>query len=196
MSSYAGKRFEIVIPSVEERIVHRALRECVERVVEPDLLVDFVHGYRPCRNRVTAVRQAAALLLHANTVVDVDVAGASAGGTVDAAVASVARFISDGSFLLTLRHALQALPLPLAPGSGLSPLLLNLRLAPVDEKIADIAAVRFADNYCLFLNNVAHASAARARLVDALGEQGLAPSIEKSRLRHAPNPEDLFLLLG
>jgi RNA-directed DNA polymerase len=196
IEDFGGKRFTIVVPTVEERIVHRILREGVETVVEPGGLCSFVHGYRPHRNRVTAVRQAAELLRQNSFVFDADIEKVSAGGTVDSVIDSVARFISDGEFLLRVRRALNGLPEPLMPGSGIAPLLINLRLTPVDLAISHLKVVRFSDNYCLFAERASGAEAARERLLEALAVQGLRVAKKKCRMRAVPNPEDLFLICG
>jgi RNA-directed DNA polymerase len=194
--SYTAKRFRFVVPTVEERVVHRALRDCVEPVIEANALADAVHGYRPRRNRVTAVRHAAALLDRGPVVLDVDVASVSAGGTVDTVIDSLAYLIADGELLTRVRHVLNALPEPLTPGTGLAPLLVNLRLTPVDAALAGFAFVRFADNFCVFCADDQHAADASACVTDALTAEGLAPAPAKSRVRHRPNPEDLFLIAG
>lgn len=194
--TYTAKRFAFVVPTAEERVVHRALRDCIEPVVEANALADAVHGYRPRRNRVTAVRHAAALLERGPVVLDVDVASVSAGGTVDAAIDSLARVIADGQLLTRVRHVLDALPEPLTPGTGLAPLLVNLRLMPVDAALNGLAFVRFADNFCVFCADDQQAADASACVTDALAAQGLAPARGKSRVRHRPNPEDLFLIAG
>jgi hypothetical protein len=197
VSTFTGKRIEVVIPTVEDRIVHRALRACLDLVLESGVLAEFVSGYRPRRNRVTAVAQAARhVAAGCRWVADVDVADASGGASVDDAVGWVAACVHDGTFLQRVRTALAGLPQPVAPGSGLSPTLLNLRLRPVDVALADLMVVRFCDNYCAFAASSPEASKAFARIEGALAGVGLMPSLSKSRVRHGVNPEDLFLIGG
>jgi hypothetical protein len=88
------------------------------------------------------------------------------------------------------------LPEPLIPGSGLSPILLNLRLSRVDARLGGLAVVRFADNYCAFTASEAQARAAFEVISAALAAEGMRPHPVKSRIRTAVNGEDLFLIDG
>lgn len=67
--------------------------------------------------------------------------------------------------LALLRRILDALPDPLAPGSGLSPMLTNLRMTPVDQQMAGQTAVRMTDNYTLFTPTEPEAELAYQHLV-------------------------------
>lgn len=199
ITAYTGKVFAAVVPTVEDRIVHRAMRAALEPVMERCVLADWVSGFRTARNRVTALRQADAHVLSGLAwVADVDVAGASAGGTVDQLVTWLAEYVRDGSFLDMFRRAMAGLPTPLVPGSGLWPVLFHLRLARVDAALDGLAVVRFADNYAAFAADRATAERAYGRIAAALATVGLHPSARKSGLRppHLANPEDLFLIDG
>lgn len=197
LETFTGKRMRVAIPTVEDRVVHRALRACLDLVLESGALAEFVSGFRPRRNRVTAVAQAAVHQTRGcRWVADLDVADVSGGATVDEAVGWVAGVVQDGTFLDRVRVALAGLPEPVAPGGGLSPTLINLRLRPVDIALADLRVVRFCDNYCVFAASSAEASRAFARVEAALAAAGLCPSLTKSRIRHGVNPEDLFLIGG
>jgi hypothetical protein len=199
IATYSGKVFTAAIPTVEERVVHRAMRAAAEPILEARLYADWVSGYRPGRNRLTAVRQAAAHMAGRRCwVADVDVAGASAGATVDQLLDWLARHVHDGTFLARVRTALQVLPAPLIPGTGLWPMLFHLRLAQVDAQLADLPVVRFADNYTVFCSDASSAREAFGRVGAALATVGLAAHPGKSKVR-APgtaNPEDLYLIDG
>ncbi len=199
ITAYTGKVFAAVVPTVEDRIVHRAMRAAVEPILEARVLADWVSGFRPARNRLTALRQADAhVAAGRGWVADVDVADASEGGTVDELVTWLAEYVTDGSFLAVFRRALIGLPTPLVPGSGLWPVLFHLRLARVDTQLAGLAVVRFADNYAAFAPDVGAAELAYGRVTQALATVGLSPNQRKSRLRppHLASPEDLFLIDG
>jgi RNA-directed DNA polymerase len=131
-------------------------------------------------------------------VADIDIAGASEGGTVDEVVTWLAEHVTDGSFLAVFRRALTGLPTPLVPGSGLWPALFHLRLSRADAQLAGLAVVRFADNYAVFAPDVGAAELAYGRVSQALATVGLRPNQRKSGLRppHLANPEDLFLIDG
>lgn len=199
ITAYTGKVFAAVVPTVEDRIVHRAMRAALDPVLDAYALAEWVSGYRPGRNRITAVRQAAAHLAAGyRWVVDVDVAGASAGGTVKQLVDWLAAYVHDGTFLDRFRTALTALPSPLVPGTGLWPVVFQLRLSKVDGQLDGLRVVRFADDYTVFTVGPAEARAALGRVTAALGTVGLAPNPVKSRIRAAGtvNPEDLYLIAG
>ncbi|MEN0653390.1 MULTISPECIES: reverse transcriptase domain-containing protein [Hyphobacterium] len=197
IETFDGKKMILSIPIVEDRIVHRALRNLLEPTLERHAFFDFASGFRPKRNRITAVRQAAEIITAGFPyAADVDVESVSDDVTVDEVVTWVAQWISDGSVLTTYRHALEGLPTPLAPGSGLSPMLLNLRLLPIDATLQHERIVRFGDNFCVFTATRALAEAAFDRIVDTLQKNGLRPSMGKSSVRDNVNPEDLFLLGG
>jgi RNA-directed DNA polymerase len=199
ITAYTGKVFTAVVPSVEDRIVHRAMRAALDPILECSVLADWVCGYRRGRNRITALRQADAHVRAGRVwVADIDVAGASEGGTVEELVAWLAEHVSDGSFLAVFGRALTGLPTPLVPGTGLWPVLFHLRLARVDAELGGLSVVRFADNYVAFTPDAGTAGRAYGRIAAALGTVGLRPNPRKSGLRppHLASPEDLFLIDG
>ena len=199
ITSYTGKVFPAVIPNVQDRIVHRAMRRALDPILDQLVLQEWVSAYRPQRNRITALRHAE-LHLRAGCrwVADVDVAGASTGGTVEQFVDWLAAHVTDGAFLATFRRALDGLPSPLVPGSGLWPVLFHLRMSRVDAELTDRAVVRFADNYLLFTGTRPDATEAYEALTAALTVVGLHPHPGKSRIRppYQANTEDLFLIDG
>jgi hypothetical protein len=199
ITAYTGKIFAAVVPTVKDRIVHRAMRTALEPILEHRVLAEWVSGFRPGRNRITALRQADVhVAMGRGWVADVDVAGISEGGTAEEVVTWLAHYVTDGSFLAVFRRALRGLPTPLVPGSGLWPVLFHLRLARVDAQLAELAVVRFADNYAAFAPDASAAEAAYGRLTRALATVGLHPNDRKSGLRppHLASPEDLFLIDG
>jgi RNA-directed DNA polymerase len=195
--TYAGKHLPGVIPTVEDRIVQRAMRYAVEPILEARAFTDWVSGYRPRRNRITALRHA--MFHHAagyRWVADVDVERVSFG--LDAAEVTdwLAAYVHDGTFLDRFRTAVGGMPSPLAPGGGLAPMLINLRLVPADWRLADLRVVRFTDNYCAFTADRASAEQAFTRILEALAAIGLAANTSKSRVRQDACVEDLFLIAG
>lgn len=198
ITSYTGKVFTAVVPTVEDRIVHRAMRVALDPMLDA-VLPEWVSGYRRARSRITALRHADHHLGSGLCwVADVDVAGASEGGTVDQLVDALAEHVSDGSFLSTFRAALAGLPSPLVPGTGLWPVAFQLRMMQVDAQLDGLAVVRFADNYAAFARDEADAQVAYRRITGALATVGLRPHPGKSQLRPPAlsNAEDLFLIDG
>lgn len=199
-----GKQLTIAITSVEDRIVHRALRLAAEPVLEHRAYPSWMFGWRPRAGRVEAVAAAAThLKTGARWVADVDVAAATVGATSDQAIDWLARWIQDGTYLRTVRFILDGLPHPLAPGSGLTPMLTNLRLAAVDDQLsgspaplgpggAGMRLVRLTDNYTAFCRSKDQADRVIDLITAALAAQGLAPNWKKSKVWQ-PNPEDLYL---
>jgi hypothetical protein len=199
-----GKHLTIAITGVEDRIVHRALRLAAEPVLEQRAYPDWMFGWRPQAGRVEAISAAATRLSNGKTwVADVDVAAATTGATTNQAIDWLARWVHDGTYLHTVRLILDALPHPLAPGSGLTPMLTNLRLAAVDDQLtvpavpgvtgeSGLSLVRLTDNYTAFCPSRHDACGAMERITAALAAQGLAPNWVKSKVWQ-PNPEDLYL---
>jgi hypothetical protein len=197
ITTYAGKAFPAVIPTTEDRIVHRTMRCAIEPVLEAGAFPGWVSGYRPGRNRITALRSAMTHLNAGRTVVaDIDVEQVSTGPSTQEVVDWLAAYVTDGTFLARFRTALSALPEPLAPGTGLAPILLNLRLSRADARLGGLAVVRFADNYCAFTTSEAEARLAFGVISAALAAEGMHPHPGKSRIRAAANAEDLFLIAG
>jgi RNA-directed DNA polymerase len=197
LTSYTGKSFSAVVPTVEDRIVHRAIRAAAEPVLEQRALAGWVSGYRPGRSRITALRAAAGHVRQGRTAVaDIDVERVTAGSSAAQVTGWLAAHVTDGTFLRTFSTTLATLPEPLIPGTGLCPLLINLRLSRVDARLGHLAVVRFADNYCAFEPAPGPARAAFDAITAALAAEGLAPNVRKSQVREHANPEDLFLIDG
>jgi len=197
MPTYTGKQMHAFIPPVRDRLVHRALRNAIEPVLEAQAFRDWVSGFRPRRNRITSLRQAG--MYHQaglRWVADLDVASVSEGATLEEVIDWHAEHIHDGTFQACLRTALAAMPSPIAPGSGLAPMLINLRLSQVDKKVSGLRVVRFADNYLAFARTREEAREAFHAISDGLLLLRLRPNETKSRIREDGNVEDLFLIGG
>ncbi|WP_017624723.1 reverse transcriptase domain-containing protein [Nocardiopsis chromatogenes] len=190
-----GKELHIGVPTVEDRIVHRALRNALEPLLDTAAYPPWLFGWRPRRGRTEAVAAAARhLYTGAPWVADLDIAQATAGAATEELIDILAAYVHDGSFLARLREVLDGLPSPLYPGSGLSPRLTNVRLLPVDHapELKERRTVRLTDNYAVFAASRREAEAAMKDLVSLLAARGLAPNPQKTKV-WKPNPEDLFL---
>jgi hypothetical protein len=88
------------------------------------------------------------------------------------------------------------MPESITPGSGLAPLLINLRLAQVDRLLSAFRVVRFADNYAAVARVQHDAEEAFFAVSDTLLQMRLRPNEHKSRIRTDANVEDLFLIGG
>jgi hypothetical protein len=189
-----GKTLQLAIPPAEDRIVHRAARQAAEPVLElTGGYPPWMYGWRPRAGRVEALSAASANLASGRTwVADLDVAAATSGVRPQDVMSWAARWISDGSFLRLVRLITASLPAPLSPGSGLTPMLTNLRLAEADQQLADLPVIRFTDNYTIFCVSRREAGNAAERVTAALAAAGLRPNEAKSKIWQ-PNPEDLYL---
>ena len=188
-----GKTLALSIPTVEDRIVHRTIRHALEPVLCRDAYPPWMYGWRPRAGRVQAIDAAHRHLTAGRTwVADLDVTAVTSGTGLDEVIDWVARWVSDGAFLDLTRRVLAGLPTPMAPGSGLSPLLTNLRLVFVDEQLHDLPIVRLTDNYTAFSTTRSAADAAMDRITAALTNQGMEPHPGKSKVWR-PNPEDLYI---
>ncbi|MGH3718020.1 MAG: reverse transcriptase domain-containing protein [Pseudonocardiaceae bacterium] len=194
IQTFSGRPFDIAISPVEDRIVHRAMANALQLVLDARVLRDFVAGGRPTRNRLTALRQAARHLADGfSWVTDIDVRSAASGRTVDEVIDWTAQWVTDGSYLRLLRRVLEPLPSAMHPGAALLSQMLHLMLVPIDDTVGHLRVVRFYDNYCVFSRTQTDAHTAYDLLGAALAARQLAPSPAKSGIRDAPNPEDLFL---
>jgi|SRR5689334_19223758 len=194
-----GKLLSIAIPTVEDRVVHRAVRNALLPVLERDVIPEWVSGYLPGRSRITSVRQAAEHIYNGfRSVCNVDVADVSGVRSSRDVSELVASWVSDGSLIALIRRILDALPSPMAIGSGLSPTLIHLRLAPIDAALSNLGwrVVRFADTYCVFCESPTAARIAHRVITDILSQNGMAVADAKSWVREHVNPEDLFMVDG
>lgn len=199
ITSFTGKVFTAVVPTVADRIVHRAMRLALDPILDQRVLRDWVSAYRRGRNRITALRQADTHIDAGRVwLADIDVADASAGGTAEQFVDWLAEHVADGTFLAVFRRALLGLPSPLVPGSGLWPVLFHLRLSQADALLDGHTVVRFADNYIAFTPTRRSAQQAFDAISTALAVIDLRPHRRKSRIRppYLANTEDLFLIDG
>ena len=188
-----GKNITLAIPTVEDRIVHRALREAAELILCADAYPHWMYGWRPRASRLDAIHAAASHLAAGRTwVADLDVAAATGDANLNTLMDGLARWISDTTFLNLIRTVLHHLPTPLAPGSGLTPMLTNIRLLPVDDHLRHLPVIRVTDNYTVFCTTRSQATAATDQITTALATQGLRPNPTKSQVWQ-PNPEDLYL---
>ncbi|MEU5696735.1 Retron-type reverse transcriptase [Actinosynnema sp. NPDC020468] len=192
VSTYTGKQLEFWLPPVLDQVVHRAVRNAVDRITETRVLRDWVSGYRPGRSRVTTLRHAARL--HARglrAVADVEAAPAGE-ARLEEVVGWLTPYIRDDAFLTVLRTALSVFPDPTAPGTTLAPMLVNLRLSRCDTALDGPHMIRFGRTYLAFTTDHGEAERAFTVIAEALHTRGLQPH-PGSRVRTAVNVEDLLL---
>jgi len=188
---FADKNLDIVVPTVEDRIVHRAVRNVLEPLIAHQCK-PFVFGWVPRRPWRSAVQMAGRYLVTNRWTVDADVYRVTCGAAVEEVLEWLRPYTADVHLLRLVALILSSLPRPLAPGSGLTPMLTNLRLMPVDLALCAYRVVRYTDNYCIFTANSYDAHNTRAALDVALAALHLDVNEDKSCVRWNPDPNELF----
>jgi RNA-directed DNA polymerase len=183
------------IPTVRDRIVQQALLQVLEPIFEAKFS-NRSHGFRKERGCATALVVVDRAVRHGYThVVDADIQ--SFFDTVDheKLLTAVNEEVADGSVLKLIRRILTAgvsmtqaaevepTELGTPQGGPLSPLLANIYLHRLDERLveAGYGLVRYADDFVVFARSEDEAVAALSLARDVLeGELGLRLHPEKT----------------
>lgn len=203
-----GKTRPLGISAVKDRIVQTAVKLVLEPIFERDFL-PCNYGFRPGRGCKDALREVDRWLKAGYTwVVDIDVAKYFDSIPKAPLLARVADKVSDGTLLALLQRFLdqdilegmhQWTPLAGVPqGSGLSPLLSNLYLHPLDCVVshAGYVIVRYCDDLVLLCRTQADAEAALALVQTWMAQHGLRLHPEKTRIVDGRKGDDGFDFLG
>jgi RNA-directed DNA polymerase len=196
------------ISAVKDRIVQTAVKLVLEPIFERDFL-PCNYGFRPGRGCKDALREVDRWLKAGYTwVVDVDVEQYFDSIPKAPLLARVADKVSDGTLLNLVQRFLdqdilegmhQWSPLAGVPqGSGLSPLLSNLYLHPLDRVVshAGHVIVRYCDDLVLLCRTQADAEAALALVQTWMAQHGLRLHPEKTRIVDGSMGGDGFDFLG
>jgi len=186
------------VPAVRDRAIQTALRAVMEPIFEKDFS-DRSYGFRPGRGCLQALGRVESLLQEGYTwIVDADFKGYFDSIPQDKLLEQVERRIADGTVLKligqyleagvmeTMRNwkpTLQGTP----QGSGISPLLANIYLNPLDHQMsrASKELVRYADDFVICCRTEAEAHEALA-MVEAFAQAaGLKLHPEKTRIVNA-----------
>lgn len=195
--SFPDKELEIVIPCIEDRVVHRAVRRCVEPILLEQALGSSVFGWLRGRPPKGALETALERIRDGRAwVAASDVEAATQGAETNSIVNLLANHISDGELLRLTERILSSLPIPLMPGSGLTPLFTHLRLSQVDRALRSTPMIRVTDTYWLFSTSQATAEAQLDALRLALSQAGLRANPRKTKVFEAPSMGDLEMTLG
>lgn len=188
---FADKNLDVVVPTVEDRIVHRAVRNVLEPLIAHQCL-PFVFGWVPRRPWSHAIQMASRYLVSNRWTVDADVYRVTSGAVVGEVLEWLRHYTTDVRLLELVALILNSLPRPLAPGSGLTPMLTNLRLMPADLALCAYRVIRYTDNYCIFTANPSDAHSSRTALDMALAALRLYVNEDKSCVRWNPEASELF----
>jgi RNA-directed DNA polymerase len=196
------------IPAVKDRIVQTAMKLVIEPIFEAQFL-DGSYGFRPGRGCHDALREVDRLLGDGFThVVDADLAGYFDSIPHGPLMERVEEKVSDGRILGLLRGWLKAdvlreaerwTPTTGAPqGAVISPLLANIYLHPLDERMAALGwrMVRYADDFVVLCQSREEADAALAEIRRWVDDNGLTLHPDKTRVGDCRKPGEGFDFLG
>lgn len=186
ISKKKGGKRRLMIPSIEDRVVHTALAQVLVPVLEPQF-EESSYAYRPGRS----VKQAVAAIRRWRKagfwhVIEADIIGYFDNIQHDLLLSKLEQALSGWPgarevidlIALTLEHqALESgsMGRGVAQGSPLSPLLANLYLDALDEAMAGrgVRLVRFADDFVVLCKKRKDAETALVDTGAVLAEHGL-----------------------
>lgn len=183
----SGGTRTLSIPCVNDRVVQSAAALMLGPLLDREM-EDSSFGYRPNRSVRMAVDRVA---LHRRAgyvwVVDGDIERYFDSVPHALLLDRLERSVTDPMVLDLVAVWLESFSpdgAGLPQGAPISPLLANLYLDDIDERIADrgVRLVRFADDFLLMCKSEAVAGQALARMRDLLAEYGLALNPEKTRI--------------
>jgi RNA-directed DNA polymerase len=193
------------IPTVRDRVVQTALRMALEPIFERDF-AEHSYGFRPGRGCKDALRRVNELLKAGyRYVVDADLKSYFDTIPHDRRMELVSRKVSDGRVLSLIKAFLKQgvldglhewTPEMGSPqGAVISPLLSNIYLDPLDQKMAreGYEMVRYADDFVILCRSEEEAAAALAMVQEWTASAGLSLHPTKTRLVDATVEEFAFL---
>lgn len=196
------------IPAVKDRIVQTAVKLVIEPIFEASFC-EGSYGFRPGRGCHDALREVDGLLREGFTfVVDADLKGYFDSIPHDRLMERVEERLSDGRILDLLRSWLTAdvlkgaerwTPTAGAPqGAVISPLLANIYLHPLDERMAALGyrMVRYADDFVVLCQSREEATAALAEIRRWVEDNGLCLHPDKTHVGDCRQPGEGFDFLG
>ena len=200
-----GSQRAIGIPAVRDRVVQQSLLSTISPIFEKEFL-DCSFAYRPGRSALAAVSRVEELVTDGCPwVLDADIESFFDTIDHDLLMHLVAQSISDsqvlrllGAFLkmsvfenMTLRDEY----LGIVQGNVISPLLANIYLHPLDQKLTHTGynMIRYADDFVALEPTQERAAKALADTTEVLRELKLNLNEKKTRLVHA---REGFIFLG
>ncbi len=179
------------IPTVADRVAQTAAALVLGPTLDAEM-EDSSFGYRPGRSVAMAVAHVAELRRAGyEWVVDGDIERYFDRVPHDRLLARLERSVAERPVLDLVALWLDAFSGPegrwglgLPQGSPIAPLLANLYLDDVDERIAGrgVRLVRFADDFLLMCRTETAAESARGRMAELLAEHGLRLNPDKTRV--------------
>jgi RNA-directed DNA polymerase len=193
------------IPTVRDRVVQTALRMVLEPIYERDF-AEHSYGFRPARGCKDALRRVDQLLKAGYThIVDADLKSYFDTIPHDRLMGHLARTVSDGRVLRLVELFLKQgvldglrewTPDEGSPqGGGISPLLSNVYLDPLDHLMAagGFEMVRYADDFVILCRSPEEAANALAEVQQWTAEAGLKLHPTKTKIVDATEASFEFL---
>lgn len=182
----SGGTRPLAIPCVVDRVAQTAVAQALTPILETEF-EESSFGYRPGRSVHRAADRIALLRRQGyGWVVDGDIERHFETVPHDRLLARLARSVPDARLLDLIERWLDGFGdgRGLPQGSPISPLLSNLYLDEIDERIArhGVHLVRFADDFVILCRSEAAASGALARMAALLSEFGLRLDPDKTRI--------------
>lgn len=203
-----GKTRPLGIPTVKDRVVQAALKSVIEPIFERQFL-DTSYGFRPGRGCKDALRVVDQGLKEGYCwVVDADIQGYFDNIAHERLMKRVEASISDGNVLTLIRQFLEQdillearrwTPMKGTPqGAVLSPLLANLYLHPLDEKLTGegFRLVRYADDFVILCQSREEAERALESVRVWMAENDLNLHPDKTHIGDCREPGRGFEFLG
>ena len=196
------------VSTVRDRVVEGAARQVIEPIFEKEFL-PCSYGFRPGRSCKDALREVVRLLGEGNLhVLEVDFRKYFDSIPREPLVKQVGKRISDGRMLQLIEEFLQQgvmeegrvwEPEEGTPqGSVISPLLANIYLHPLDQRLttAGYKPIRFADDLVVVCRSREEAEGALKVLTDWAAEAGLTLHPQKTRIVDMKEHRAYFEFLG
>jgi RNA-directed DNA polymerase len=203
-----GQTRPLGIPTVKDRIVQTAVKLVIEPIFEVQFLATS-YGFRPGRGCKDALREVDRWLKAGYThVVDADLKAYFDSIPHDRLLARVEASISDGQVLELIRGWMKQdvlrgverwVPKGGTPqGAVLSPLLANIYLHPLDERLMarGYRMVRYADDFVVLCAAPEEAERALQEIRDWVGDNGLMLHPDKTHIGDCRQPGEGFEFLG
>ena len=189
-----GKTRPLGIPTVKDRIVQTAVKRVIEPIFEKEFL-PMSYGFRPGRSCKDALREVDGYLRGGYThVVDADLKGYFDSIPHPSLKERIEERISDGRLLELLAGWLRQdivkglerwTPAGGTPqGAVISPLLANLYLHPLDERMTKLGyrMVRYADDFVILCPSAEQANAALEEIKAWVEANGLTLHPDKTHV--------------
>lgn len=190
-----GRQRPLGIPTVKDRVVQMAVKIIIEPLLEADFL-DCSYGFRPKRSNQQAVAEVHRAVNTRQAVVDIDLRSYFDTIPHDQLLECVRHRVRDPRVLHLIRCWMKAgimeegevrSPLSGTPQGGvLSPLLSNLYLHELDQRMSDRDGklIRFADDLVVLCHTEGQARRTLAKIRTNLSVLGLTVNEQKTRIGH------------